>query len=78
MVRDSYLTKSDFQRKLIASRATQVADIFPMAEVVATDLSPIQPTWVPPNLQFLIDDCEAEWTFQRSFDFIRLGHMVSH
>ena len=53
-----------------------MADAFPMAEVVATDLSPIQPAWVPPNLQFLIDDCEAEWTFERSFDLIRLGHMV--
>ncbi|OAG41862.1 hypothetical protein AYO21_03865 [Fonsecaea monophora] len=55
--------------------AIQMADNFPMAEVVATDLSPIQPTWVPPNLEFLIDDCEADWTFHRSFDFIRLGHM---
>ncbi|KIW92554.1 uncharacterized protein Z519_06401 [Cladophialophora bantiana CBS 173.52] len=55
--------------------AIQIADTFPMAEVVATDLSPIQPTWVPPNLEFLIDDCESEWAFERSFDFIRLGHM---
>ncbi|KIW29310.1 uncharacterized protein PV07_05134 [Cladophialophora immunda] len=55
--------------------AIQMADNFPMAEVVATDSSPIQPTWIPPNLEFLIDDCESEWTFQRGFDFIRLGHM---
>ncbi|OAP64727.1 hypothetical protein AYL99_00699 [Fonsecaea erecta] len=55
--------------------AIQFADNFPMTEVAATDLSPIQPTWIPPNLQFLIDDCEVEWAFQRQFDFIRLGHM---
>lgn len=48
-----------------------------MAEVVATDLSPIQPTWIPPNLQFLVDDCESDWTFERkSFDFIHIGHLV--
>jgi hypothetical protein len=57
-------------------RPIQVADSFPMSEVIATDLSPIQPTWVPPNLQFLIDDCEADWAFERKFDFIRLGHLV--
>jgi hypothetical protein len=26
-----------------------MADQYPMAEVVGTDLSPIQPSWVPPN-----------------------------
>jgi trans-aconitate methyltransferase len=55
--------------------AIQAADTFPEAEVIATDLSPIQSLWVPPNLQFLIDDCEAEWAFQRPFDLIRIGHM---
>ncbi|KIW68320.1 hypothetical protein PV04_04273 [Phialophora macrospora] len=55
--------------------AMQMADMFPMADVIATDLSPIQPTWVPPNLQFMIDDCEADWTFVRTFDYIRLGHL---
>jgi hypothetical protein len=47
-----------------------------MAEVIATDLSPIQETFVPPNLSFLIDDCEEEWTFSNGFDFIHIGHMV--
>ncbi|KAI1624378.1 S-adenosyl-L-methionine-dependent methyltransferase [Exophiala viscosa] len=55
--------------------AIDVADKFPEAEVIATDLSPIQPTWVPPNLQFMVDDCEAEWTFQDKFDWIRIGNM---
>lgn len=27
------------------------ADEFPSAEVIGTDLSPIQPSWVPPNLK---------------------------
>lgn len=25
------------------------------------DLSPIQPGWVPPNVDFLMDDCEKDW-----------------
>lgn len=27
------------------------ADEFPEAEVIGTDISPIQPTWIPPNLK---------------------------
>ncbi|EXJ89673.1 hypothetical protein A1O3_02740 [Capronia epimyces CBS 606.96] len=52
--------------------AIEIADRFPMAQVIGTDLSPIQPVWVPPNLQFYIDDAESDWTFHESekFDFI--------
>jgi trans-aconitate methyltransferase len=46
-----------------------------MAEVIATDLSPTQPTWVPPNLQFMVDDCESDWTFGSNFDWIRIANM---
>lgn len=39
--------------------------------MTATDLSPIQPDLVPPNLEFFIDDFTSEWTFTpASFDFI--------
>lgn len=34
------------------------------------DLSPIQPTSVPPNLSFIVDDATAEWTFGAPFDYI--------
>src|SRR2546421_1072670 len=47
--------------------------MFPSAEVIGTDLSPIQPQWVPPNCKFEIDDCASEWTFEKgSFDFIHV------
>jgi len=36
--------------------AIEMADKFPHAQVIGTDLSPIQPVLVPPNLQFEIDD----------------------
>ncbi|TID27744.1 putative methyltransferase [Venturia nashicola] len=51
--------------------AIDFADQFPSAAVSATDLSPIQPDLVPPNLEFFIDDFTSEWTFTpASFDFI--------
>lgn len=51
--------------------AIDFADHFSSASVVATDLSPIQPALVPPNLEFQIDDFCEPWAFrQESFDFI--------
>ncbi|KAJ5218213.1 uncharacterized protein N7498_000312 [Penicillium cinerascens] len=52
--------------------AIDFADSFPSAEVIGTDLSPIQPSWVPPNLRFLVDDAESPWLYSssRPFDFI--------
>lgn len=52
--------------------AIDFADTFPSAEVIGTDLSPIQPSWVPPNLRFLVDDAESPWLYSaaRPFDFI--------
>jgi len=36
-------------------------------------LSPIQPSWVPPNVKFELDNCELPWTFDdNSFDFIHV------
>lgn len=40
--------------------AIDVADEFPNAEVVANDLSPIQPQNVPVNVRFEVDDIESE------------------
>lgn len=56
--------------------AIDFADQFPKAEVIATDLSAIQPTWVPPNLRFEIDDCEADWLYTEKFDYIHLRSMA--
>lgn len=51
--------------------ALEFADAYPSASVIATDLSPIQPLFVPPNLSFQIDNMEDEWTFRQDhFDFI--------
>lgn len=50
--------------------AIDTADTYPSAAVTATDLSPIQPQWVPPNLKFQIADADEEWTFAEKFDLI--------
>lgn len=53
------------------------ADKFPNAEVIGTDVSPIQPSWVPPNVKFELDDCNKEWTWpDNTFDFIHIRFLV--
>lgn len=53
--------------------AIDMAEAYPAAEIIGTDISPIQPSWVPPNCQFQIDDAQLEWTFEPgSFDFIHI------
>lgn len=53
-----------------------MADEFPSAKVIGTDLAPTQPNWVPPNLEFQIDDCQLDWTFEpESFDFIHIRYL---
>jgi len=57
--------------------AIDMGDAYPEAQVLATDLSPIQPSWVPPNVEFLIEDCETEWSFSpNSFDFIHVRSLA--
>ncbi|CAI4216027.1 unnamed protein product [Parascedosporium putredinis] len=53
--------------------AIDFADEYPDTEVIGTDLSPIQPTWVPPNCLFQIDDCTQPWTFEpNSIDYVHI------
>lgn len=53
-----------------------MADQYPSATVTGTDLSPIQPEWVPPNCHFEIDDVSLEWTYPPDhFDFIHIREL---
>lgn len=56
--------------------AIDFADEHPESKVLGVDLSPIQPSFVPPNLTFQIDDVEAPWTYTEKFDFIYSRMMV--
>ncbi|KAI8668465.1 hypothetical protein NCS55_00872700 [Fusarium keratoplasticum] len=55
--------------------AIDFADEHPETEVIGIDLSPIQPTFLPANLSFQVDDLEDEWTYSYKFDFI-YGRML--
>jgi len=48
---------------------------FPSANIIGTDLSTIQPAFVPPNCRFEISDAEDEWIFSQNFDYIH-GRML--
>ncbi|KAK7564384.1 S-adenosyl-L-methionine-dependent methyltransferase [Phyllosticta citricarpa] len=49
------------------------ADEHPSAEVIGTDLSPIQPAFVPPNVKFEVDDCTQPWMYlSNHFDLIHI------
>ncbi|KGO75874.1 hypothetical protein PITC_033200 [Penicillium italicum] len=51
--------------------ALDIAEKFPTAKVIGNDISAIQPTWVTPNVEFIVEDFESEWLYERnSFDFI--------
>ncbi|KAI5817857.1 S-adenosyl-L-methionine-dependent methyltransferase [Pyronema omphalodes] len=57
--------------------AVDIAEKYPSAEIIGTDLTPIQPAWVPPNCKFEIDDAEQEWTYaSNSFDLIHMRNLI--
>ncbi|RYP93427.1 hypothetical protein DL770_000470 [Monosporascus sp. CRB-9-2] len=57
--------------------AIDFADEYPGAQVIGTDLSPIQPYWIPPNCKFEIDDAELPWTWpEGTFDYIHIRHLL--
>ncbi|KAK2807265.1 hypothetical protein FQN50_005553 [Emmonsiellopsis sp. PD_5] len=65
----------DVQRVLDLGTGTGIwaidfADEHPSAEVIGNDLSPIQPSWTPPNCKFEVDDFEATWSYSKPFDYI--------
>ncbi|PYI08362.1 methyltransferase domain-containing protein [Aspergillus sclerotiicarbonarius CBS 121057] len=56
--------------------ATEVGDQYPNIKLIlGNDLSPIQPTMVPPNVVFEVDDIEAEWPPRQPFDLIHARYL---
>ncbi|KAI1438202.1 S-adenosyl-L-methionine-dependent methyltransferase [Xylaria sp. CBS 124048] len=49
----------------------------PDTEVIGSDLSPIQPEYVPENCRFEIDDAEDQWTYDEPFTFIHGRALMS-
>jgi len=57
--------------------AIEFAQQYPDAKVTGTDLSPIQPEFVPANCQFEIDDAEDEWVYSKPFDYIHIRFVMT-
>ncbi|KAJ8066621.1 hypothetical protein OCU04_005668 [Sclerotinia nivalis] len=57
--------------------ATEFAEQYPSAQIIGTDLSPIQPVYVPPNCSFEVNDAEEPWTYSHKFDYIHGRAMLS-
>ncbi|MCJ1285119.1 hypothetical protein MMC26_004457 [Xylographa opegraphella] len=56
--------------------AIEFAQEHPSVEVIGVDLSPIQPTLVPPNCSFIVDNVEEDWVYDQKFDFIHARMLV--
>ena len=56
--------------------AIEFAEEHPTTEVTGVDLSPVQPAFVPPNCQFIVDDIEYDWTYEKPFDYVH-GRFLS-
>jgi cyclopropane fatty-acyl-phospholipid synthase-like methyltransferase len=47
---------------------------YPSATIIGIDISPTQPSWVPLNVRFEIEDFTDDWTFKpNEFDYIHIG-----
>ena len=59
--------------------ALDMAEQYPNATIIGTDLSPVQPEMVPDNVHFEIDDVEApNWNWpENHFDYIHSRFMLS-
>ncbi|PHH83289.1 hypothetical protein CDD82_2469 [Ophiocordyceps australis] len=61
----------------IGSWAIDVADRYPSATVIGTDLSAIQPRWVPVNVHMFVDDCEQpDWLHGSNYDLVHFRGMA--
>ncbi|KAB5566167.1 methyltransferase domain-containing protein [Coniochaeta sp. 2T2.1] len=57
--------------------AIEFAEQNPSSSVLGTDLSPIQPDYVPSNCSFEIDDAEDEWVYSHPFDYVHGRYMCA-
>lgn len=56
--------------------AIAIAERFPKAEIIATDITnALQPASAPPNVFFELDDAQNEWAYNEPFDFIHIRNL---
>ena len=54
----------------------EMGEQYPDAVIIGNDFSPVQPSWVPRNVKFEIDDVESPWTHTEKFDYIHSRFMA--
>ena len=57
--------------------AIEFAEQYPSTSVTGSDLSPIQPKFVPANCLFEIDDAGDEWVYSKKFDYIHIRFVMT-
>lgn len=70
----TFSTSASAIYKLTGSR--DVADAHPEASVKGIDLSPIQPSWIPPNLKFEVDDYNLDWLDENKYDLVHARELL--
>ncbi|KAK4041210.1 Phosphoethanolamine N-methyltransferase [Parachaetomium inaequale] len=56
--------------------AIDFGDEHPETSVVGVDISPSQPSFVPLNVEFFVDDLELEWNYVTPFDLIYARYLT--
>lgn len=55
---------------------TSISSVYPDAQVIGIDISPIQPRWVPANVTFEVDDAEEVWHYEENtFDMVHIRQL---
>lgn len=67
-----FVYMSAIHSSMLMNSFSDFADQHPSAFIIGSELSAIQPSSVPPNVQFEIDDCEDEWLYTEDFDFVHV------
>lgn len=63
---------------ILCANDLSVAELFPGAEVVAMDISPIQPVFAPPNLTLRLADIETDWIGHIPSDYVHLERVTPY
>lgn len=65
-----------FSFSFLLTKTSDFAELNPSAHILGTDLSAVQPEFIPPNCAFEVDDVTLDWTYPLDhFDYIHIREM---
>jgi hypothetical protein len=51
--------------------------MYPSANVIGTEISPVEPVFAPPNVYFGVEDAQLEWIHgENTFDFVHIRQLM--